>query len=256
MSRGWVATLAALAGLTAAVMPATAADHRITASDFSFDPDDLTIARGDRVIFANDGGTHNFIFSDGPSIPNAPADADDAVWDTPPTREFDTPGIYSYVCGNHSFMSGTINVTAETPTPTPTPIPTPRPGPTPRPTPTPSPAPGPGTRPAAAVQVRALAAAGRSFCSKRRRGCPRPGVRVRIDLSRAAAVTGVLRRRPLRGSARARRFGRVDAGRVAAGLRTLRFSRTAAGRRLSSGRYTLTVRVDGRIAGTLSFKVR
>ena len=81
-------------------------------------------------------------------------------------------------------------------------------------------------------------------------------MRVVIDLSRATAVTGNLSRRPLRGKARARRFGKVNFGTVAAGPRTLTFSRTADGKRLAAGRYTLTLNVTGAAARTLRFKVR
>ena len=97
---------------------------------------------------------------------------------------------------------------------------------------------------------------GATFCTKRGRTCARPGVRVAIDLSLPAKVTGNLSRQPLRGKARARRFGTVSFGTVAAGPRTLTFSRTAAGKRLAAGRYTLTLNVTGAAARTLRFKVR
>jgi hypothetical protein len=71
-----------------------------------------------------------------------------------------------------------------------------------------------------------------------------------------AQVTGTLTRRPPRGRARAKSFGRVSFGNVAAGLRTLRFSKNAAGKRLTAGRYTLKLTVAGRAPQTLRFKVR
>jgi hypothetical protein len=139
-------------------------------------------------------------------------------------------------------MSGVITVVAAAPTPAPSPAPTPSPTPTPEPG-----GGGGGTTPAGGqpVRVRTLALARGTFCAR----CKRPGVRLRIDLSAPARVTGVLKRR-------AKRFGRVDFGTVAAGPRTLRLRRTASGRRLVSGRYTLALSVDGAVAKTLRFRLR
>jgi hypothetical protein len=104
--------------------------------------------------------------------------------------------------------------------------------------------------------VRMLRLAAATFCTKRGKNCRKPGVKVQIDLSQPAAVAGTLTRRPPRGKARAKRFGRVDFGTVAAGPRTLRFSRNAAGRRLNAGRYRLKLTIAGAEPRTLSFKVR
>jgi hypothetical protein len=81
-------------------------------------------------------------------------------------------------------------------------------------------------------------------------------VRLRIDLSDAARVGGVLQRRPPRGKAPAKRFGRVDFGTVPAGPRTLRLRRTSTGKRLSAGRYTLALTVSGAGTRSVSFRVR
>jgi hypothetical protein len=97
--------------------------------------------------------------------------------------------------------------------------------------------------------VRTLRLAGKTFCTRRSRRCRRPGVRIRIDLSRPAQVNGTLARR-------GRRFGRVDLGTVPAGPRTLRFSRNAAGRRLEPGRYALALTVEDGARRTLRFRVR
>ncbi|MGH8572013.1 MAG: hypothetical protein ACREX8_05490, partial [Gammaproteobacteria bacterium] len=82
----------------------------------------------------------------------------------------------------------------------------------------------------------------------------RPGVRFRIDLSRAARVTGTLKRRPFTGSGRARSFGSLNFGEVQAGDRQLSFRRTRAGRRLTRGRYALTLKV-GEATRLLRFSV-
>jgi plastocyanin len=242
-------------GLIAAVAPALAAeDHTVTASDYVFAPRDITIAPGDRVVFANSGGSHNFVFEDGPRFPEEPTPAGDAVWNTPLSRVFTVAGTYRFYCAAHggpggAGMSGTVTVAAggPVPVPTPTPTPTPTPGPSGQ-----SPAPPGGN----AVQVRSLASAATSFCVRRSPECRRPGVRLRIDLSAPARVTGVLRRRSRRAGAPARRFGRVDFGTVAAGPRTLTFKRTASGKRLTAGRYTLAASVRGAGTRSLGFRVR
>ena len=136
-------------------------------------------------------------------------------------------------------MTGTVTVSAPTPTPTPTA----------------TPGPGPPTQGGAQLEVRTLRVTASTFCTKRGPRCRRPGVKVKIDLSQPAAVTGTLSRRP-RGRTRAKRFGRVDFGTVAAGMRTLKFTKTAAGKRLTAGRYRLKLTIGARAPQTLSFKVR
>jgi plastocyanin len=248
MSRSRLAPAALVAALAVAVAPALAAEDRtITASDYRYTPDAVTIAPGDRVVFANSGGTHNFSFADGAEYPAIPAPQDDGFWSGPVearSRTFTEPGrTYAFRCDQHpDEMNGTITVTAPAP-------PTPTPTATPSPTATPAPAPDAGGGAPPAVRVRTFAAAARSFCVRRGPTCRRPGVRVRIDLSGAARVRGVLRRG-------GRRFGRVDFGTVPAGPRTLRFRRTTAGRRLAAGRYVLTATIDGAGSRTLRFRVR
>jgi plastocyanin len=248
-----LALSAAGVALVAAVTPAFAAqDHTITASNFQYTNGTITIATGDRVIFANSGGTHNFAFDPGPDYPEDPLPANDAAWNPPPSRTFDTPGTYPFHCEQHpTQMTGTITVTGAPPTPTPSPAPSPAPQPSPSPSPSPEPGGSGGTTPAGGlpVVVRSLTLAPGRFCARRGPKCRRPGVRLRIDLAAPARVTGVLKRR-------GKRFGRVDFGKVAAGPRTLRFRRTASGKRLTAGRYTLAVSVDGVTAKTLRFRVR
>lgn len=81
-------------------------------------------------------------------------------------------------------------------------------------------------------------------------------MRVRIDVSQPAEVTGALSRRPPLGKAKAKSFGRVRFGTVAAGMRTLSFTRNAAGKRLTAGRYTLKLTIAAQPPRTLRFKVR
>jgi hypothetical protein len=90
----------------------------------------------------------------------------------------------------------------------------------------------------------------RRFCTRRTSECRRPGVRLRIELDRAAEVTATVTKRR-RG--RFRRFGSVDFGERDSGEHTLRFTRTEARRLLRPGRYKLTLRVgDVRRAFTFS----
>jgi plastocyanin len=242
-------TLVVIVGLGAAVVPALAAQGpRITASSNRYDPTTATIAVGETVTFANSGGVHNFAFDDGQAYPGSPQPPDDPAWNGL-SRTFTQPGRFAFHCDAHPVeMQGVVTVTspgATTPVPTPTATPTPTPAPG---------APG-GTAPggtAAPVEIRTLRLAGATFCTKRARRCRQPGVRVRIDLSRAARVTGTLTRR----TAPRGRFGRLDFGSVDAGARTLRFSTNAAGRRLAPGRYTLVVRVEDAAPRTLRFRVR
>ena len=240
---------AAVAMVAVASSPALAADHTITASSNFFTDAAITIAPGDRVLFANAGGLHNFEFEDGPAFPASPT-LPGAAWNGL-ERVFPSAGTYPYFCAQHGApggvgMSGVVTAAAPSPGPQPGPGPSPQPGPQPGPQPSPTgePPAAPGT-----VQVRTLEPVAARFCARRGPRCRRPGVRVRIDLSAPARVTGVLRRR-------AKRFGRVDFGTVAAGPRTLRFRRTAADKRLVAGRYTLAVSVDGDAAKTLAFRVR
>ena len=116
----WLAAVAVIAA-TAAALPALAADDAaIVAQDFAFEPPTVTIDPGDTVTFGNAGGSHNFVFGD-QAIPAAPTDSGDAVWDTPLTRTFGTPGTYSFHCGLHGFMTGSVIVRDPTATPTPDP---------------------------------------------------------------------------------------------------------------------------------------
>ena len=165
---------AAVALAALAPSPALAADHTIRASNFVFNDATLTIAAGDRVYFANDQGTHNFVFDGGlryPDMPTAPGGA----WNNL-SRAFDAAGTYPRYCAAHrdSFgMIGTITVTASPP---------PGPSPSPQPTPSPSPAPDPGgggggarRRPASSPPRCSRCPSRLTFCIR----CKRPGVRIR-----------------------------------------------------------------------------
>lgn len=228
-----------LVGLLAWAAPSSAADqtvHAIGAVDGEygaipdhFSPATPRIAPGETVTFVNDSGQHNVRFADGlftaPATPMLPAG-----WPSPPPRRtFNQAGSFNFACDLHGpGMSGTVIVGSSTTGPGPGPG---QPG---------APTTGPG-----ALAIQSVTLPRRRFCNRRGRRCRRPGVRFTIDLSTAGRLTGTLHRRPLKGSRRARRFGTVNFGQVAAGPRRLSFRRTSAGRRLTSGRYMLTLEAGG-----------
>jgi plastocyanin len=208
---------AALVGVAA--LPALAADATVTARDYAFESATVEIVAGESVTLDNAQGTHNFVFAD-ESLPANPTADSDPVWDTPLRKTFATAGTYTFHCGAHPSMTGTVNVLAPTPTPTPTPSPQPG-GPPP-------------------LEIRTLKMAGGPFCTR----CRKPGARLRIDLSADAHVRGTLKRR-------GRRARTLDLGTIAAGPRTVRF-----GRALAAGRYTLRLRVGDLAPRVLRFRIR
>lgn len=230
----------AVVGVGIAAVPAGAQDPvTVEASDFRFTPASVTVAPGQAVRFTNAGGTHNVHFNGEASL-FAPAPPSGPAWQAGPSKTFPTAGEYRFVCDPHQSlgMRGTVVVQV--------PVVEPAPGP-----------PTPGTaEPDAPAAIRRLELARERVCTQPGRTCRRPGVVVRIDLTARGELTGRLERKPLRRRAAYRPFGRVALGTVPAGLRSVRFTRTASGRRLTPGRYRLQVALDGRAARTLRFAVR
>lgn len=123
--RRLLATVVALALLGAIAITAgerhsasAAATVTITARDFFWSPDAVTIQAGDTVIWNNAQGFHNVLLGD--SRLNQPGFPADASWNPPPQRTFNEPGSYTFVCEVHPGMTGTVNVQGDGPTPTPT----------------------------------------------------------------------------------------------------------------------------------------
>lgn len=89
---------------------ALAANHTITIKDFTFTPEVLNVAVGDTVTFVNQetDGTLHTIRGDFTS-PDLPPGASFTVTIT-------ANRSYSYFCGNHPYMLGTITVGGSTPT--------------------------------------------------------------------------------------------------------------------------------------------
>ena len=102
-----------------------AANVTITARDFFWSPDAVTIQVGDTVTWTNEQGFHNVLLGD--SRLNQPGFPNDPAWQPSPQMTFDTPGSYTYLCEVHPGMTGTVAVAGGEPTPTPTPSPTPAP---------------------------------------------------------------------------------------------------------------------------------
>jgi plastocyanin len=248
--RAWAIGLLVLTSYLAWALPAAAADqtvHAIGAADGEygpipdqFAPANVRIAPGESVTFVNDSGTHNVRFQDGlftsPATPLLPE-----AWPSPAAkRTFAQSGTYSFLCDMHGAlgMRGSVIVGTSTTVPTP-------------PKPTQPTVPGPGPT---ALRIRSVSSKGRRFCNKRSRRCRRPGVRFEIDLSKAGRVTATLARRPLKGRGRARRFGGLKFGEVQPGGKELSFRRTSSGRRLTRGRYAMTIKA-GEDTRVLRFSV-
>ena len=100
----------------------------ITARDFFWSPDTVSIQVDDTVVWRNEQGFHNVVLGNDDRV-NQPGFPDDPAWTNPvPERQFKTPGSYTFFCEVHPAMTGTINVEGGgTPPPTPTPTPTPPP---------------------------------------------------------------------------------------------------------------------------------
>jgi plastocyanin len=105
---------AALAAFLA--FPAIAADNAVTVKNFAFSPADLTISPGDSVTFSYDGkdgggfAPHNVAFADGTKLSaNANGSPSGAFTKS---RTFTSAGVYTYICTQHTFMTGKVTVKA------------------------------------------------------------------------------------------------------------------------------------------------
>ena len=88
------------------------ARHEIHAFDFSFSPDNITIAVGDTVVWIWDNGAHTTTSDNttGPDVWDAPLDAGNPSF----SKVFTTEGDHPYHCTPHQSlgMVGTIHATA------------------------------------------------------------------------------------------------------------------------------------------------
>ncbi len=84
----------------ASALPTSAS---VTISGFSFQPGEVTIARGGTVTWTNNDGTaHTIKFQDSESqaLQNGKAYS----------RTFDAAGTFDYICGTHTYMKGKVIV--------------------------------------------------------------------------------------------------------------------------------------------------
>jgi plastocyanin len=83
-----------------------AAPSAVGIADFAFSPSDLTVPAGTEVTWTNGDGVAHSVVSDDGSFESETLDAG-ATFST----TFSTPGTFTYVCGIHSSMHGTVTVT-------------------------------------------------------------------------------------------------------------------------------------------------
>ncbi len=85
------------------VVTTTQAANVVLIENHSFNPASLTIKVGDSVTWTNkDSASHNVIFADFESDLMKKEDSF--------THTFDTAGTFTYICGPHPYMEGTIEV--------------------------------------------------------------------------------------------------------------------------------------------------
>lgn len=71
--------------------------------NFAFDPQSVTIHKGETVIWTNEDSTTHDINIDG--VVSPPLKAGEIF-----SKRFDTPGTFNYTCGIHPGMKGTVIV--------------------------------------------------------------------------------------------------------------------------------------------------
>lgn len=83
-----------------------AAPSAVGIADFAFDPPDLTVPAGTEVTWTNGDGVGHSVVADDGTFRSETLDTG-ATFST----TFETPGTFTYVCGIHSSMHGTVTVT-------------------------------------------------------------------------------------------------------------------------------------------------
>jgi plastocyanin len=72
---------------------------------FAFDPEELTVAVGDTVVWTNAEGVGHSVVSGDDTFASDRLEQGDAFEFT-----FDTAGTFAYICGIHPSMAGTVVV--------------------------------------------------------------------------------------------------------------------------------------------------
>jgi plastocyanin len=229
--------------LVVGVLPALAANQAVAIRDFSFTPVKVAVLPGESVSWEGHTTYPHSVHFDGELDPIAPVSSNYTA-----TRQFPTEGQFTYHCGVHSYMKGTVyvNQTGTVP-PDPTVSPTASPSPSASPTSSPGSG-GSGGTPGGGGPTSGPSPAGStvtvsSFGARAMVG--RRGVKLTLRLGADAAV-------PVRGTLR-RRGKRVRSFTLRArpGRHTVRLP----GKRLKPGRYTLTLRA-GDLKRVVRFRVR
>lgn len=113
MKTGWIllaliliaVSIAGCASYSPAPSPTTQASNtaNVTIQGFSFQPSEVTVARGGTVTWTNQDPTqHTVKFADSESAPLGKGSTYQ--------KKFDTAGTYDYRCGIHPSMTGKVIV--------------------------------------------------------------------------------------------------------------------------------------------------
>ncbi len=249
---------AVIVALTISVVPAIGVDRTVNAGGGSniFTPSSVTVAVGESVTWNNAGGTHNVAFDDGSfTDPVAPSSAG---WTA--QRTFSAEGTFSYHCQLHGGMVGTVVVGSGATTSTST-APTVAVTTTEAAT-TQTTSPANGTTTASAPQtptttgvtspaLENVTLSTARLCRRKdgRRRCSLQGVRLSFKLSTAATLVGEIKRKPISGKGKYKRFGTLKIS-AKAGKQAITINRTAERKRLAKGRYQLSLRAVDSVGST------
>jgi len=102
-STNMITTAATVSPDNSTVVSTAQAANVVLIENHSFNPASLTIKVGDSVTWTNkDSASHNVIFAD--------FESDLLKKEDSFTHTFDTAGTFTYTCGPHPYMEGTIKV--------------------------------------------------------------------------------------------------------------------------------------------------
>jgi plastocyanin len=90
---------------TQAAVTATSGAVTVAIDNFAFGPPKLTVKVGTRVTFTNHDGTAHTATADQGSFDSGTLNQGQSM-----TIQFNKPGIFTYHCSFHAFMTGSIDV--------------------------------------------------------------------------------------------------------------------------------------------------
>ena len=224
------------------VLPALAANQLVAIHDSYFEPASVAVKPGESVSWQADGAAQHSVKFENEAELAAPSRTFSA------SKQFPAAGVYSYVCGVHAYMHGTVYVNASGTVPQPSPTSTPTSSPTTSPTSSPGSG-GSGGTPGGGGSTSGPSPAGNTppvvsaFGVRARSGRRGVFLTVRLGADRAVRVRGTLRR------------GRKRVRSVSLLARPGRHRVKLPGKALKPGRYALTLRA-GDLKRTARFRVR